>query len=90
MLRRRCDLAGCGGVVRPDVVLFGEQLPDRFFSLASQDFPACDLLLVFGTSLAVAPFNHLVRNWKLVKWSPLGCPVLPHKNRTVMPGNFAA
>lgn len=25
-----------------------------------QDFPTCDLLLVFGTSLAVAPFNSLV------------------------------
>ena len=41
-------------MVRPDVVLFGEQLPDRFFRLASEDFPVCDLLLVFGTSLAVA------------------------------------
>jgi len=56
----KCDLPNCCGVVRPDVVLFGEQLPDRFFRLASEDFPACDLLLVFGTSLAVAPFNHLV------------------------------
>ncbi len=54
----KCD--ACGGVVRPDVVLFGEALPSRFFDLASEDFPLCDLLLVFGTSLAVAPFNHLV------------------------------
>ena len=53
-------MPNCCGVVRPDVVLFGEQLPDRFFRLASEDFPVCDLLLVFGTSLAVAPFNHLV------------------------------
>lgn len=50
----------CGSVARPDVVLFGEALPDRFWSLAREDFPKCDLLLVFGTSLAVAPFNSLV------------------------------
>ena len=44
-------------MVRPDVVLFGEQLPDRLFRLASEDFPVCDLLLVFGTSLAVRSFQ---------------------------------
>ena len=48
------------GVVRPDVVLFGEALPRRFWTLSSQDFSACDLLIVMGTSLAVAPFNSLV------------------------------
>ena len=56
----RCEAAGCGGVVRPDVVLFGEPLPRRFFSAAHHDFKECDLVLVFGTSLAVAPFNNIV------------------------------
>lgn len=55
-----CEVAGCGGVVRPDVVLFGEPLSRRFFSAAHYDFKECDLLLVFGTSLAVAPFNGIV------------------------------
>ena len=50
----------CSGVVRPDVVLFGEALPERFWSNISADFEACDLLLVFGTSLVVSPFNTLV------------------------------
>ena len=50
----------CGSVVRPDVVLFGENLPSRFWNNISDDFGKCDLLLVFGTSLAVAPFNSLV------------------------------
>jgi len=50
----------CGGVVRPDVVLFGESLPELFWSRASSDFPDCDLLITMGTSLAVAPFNSLV------------------------------
>ena len=30
----------CGGVVRPDVVLFGEALPERFWSNISADFEA--------------------------------------------------
>jgi len=50
----------CQGVVRPDVVLFGESLPSRFWSNISSDFQSCDLLLVFGTSLVVSPFNSLV------------------------------
>jgi len=56
-----CEDNGCGGVVRPDVVLFGEALPEVFWSRASQDFPLCDLLLIFGTSLSVAPFNSMVQ-----------------------------
>eukprot|EP00966_Prymnesium_polylepis_P171630 3968264-Prymnesium_polylepis.1 len=42
-----------------DIVFFGEQLPERFFSLASSDFPDCDLLIVMGTSLKVQPFASL-------------------------------
>ncbi|XP_023340427.1 NAD-dependent protein deacetylase Sirt2 [Eurytemora carolleeae] len=48
------------GVVRPDVVLFGEPLSNRFYENIDSDFNACDLLLVFGTSLVVSPFNQLV------------------------------
>ena len=54
----------CRGVVRPDVVLFGESLPGIFWGRASSDFPKCDLLIVLGTSLAVAPFNTLVGRTK--------------------------
>jgi len=41
-------------------VFFGEQLPDRFLQLHAQDLKQCDLLIVLGTSLVVAPFNSLV------------------------------
>ena len=47
-------------MVRPDVVLFGEPLPSRFWENIDSDFQQCDLLLVFGTSLVVSPFNSLV------------------------------
>jgi len=49
----------CNGLVKPDIVFFGESLPSRFFSLMEQDFPKCDLLIVIGTSLQVHPFASL-------------------------------
>jgi len=49
-----------GELVKPDIVFFGEELPQRFRDLVEEDFPKCDLLLVLGTSLAVAPFNQLI------------------------------
>eukprot|EP00755_Sulcionema_specki_P029727 Sspe_Gene.92765::Locus_65555_Transcript_1_1_Confidence_1.000_Length_1590::g.92765::m.92765/K11412/SIRT2, SIR2L2; NAD-dependent deacetylase sirtuin 2 len=50
----------CSGVVKPDIVFFGESLPDRFFRRAAADLPECDLLMVIGTSLMVHPFAGLV------------------------------
>lgn len=49
-----------GGPVKPSIVFFGEQLPKTFFEKAASDLPACDLLLVLGTSLVVQPFASLV------------------------------
>eukprot|EP00927_Polykrikos_kofoidii_P056188 TRINITY_DN50357_c0_g1_i1.p1 TRINITY_DN50357_c0_g1~~TRINITY_DN50357_c0_g1_i1.p1 ORF type:complete len:331 (+),score=40.66 TRINITY_DN50357_c0_g1_i1:87-995(+) len=49
-----------GGLVKPDIVFFGENLPKRFFTLSEEDFPQCDLLIVIGTSLQVHPFASLV------------------------------
>ena len=49
-------------MVKPDTVLFGTSLPERFFDVASHDFPNnADLLLVVGTSLVVSPANQLVK-----------------------------
>jgi len=45
-----------GELVKPDIVFFGEELPDRFNRGIRKDFPECDLLIVMGTSLVVAPF----------------------------------
>ncbi|XP_078039377.1 sirtuin 2 isoform X2 [Augochlora pura] len=48
------------GVVKPDVVLFGELLPQRFDHLNEQDFREADLLIIMGSSLVVHPFASLV------------------------------
>ncbi len=40
----------CGGVLKPDVVLFGEQLPHRIVKQAERLLASSDLLLVAGSS----------------------------------------
>ncbi|MBC7869548.1 MAG: NAD-dependent deacylase [Chitinophagaceae bacterium] len=45
----------CKGVLKPDVILFGEQLPIREFQNAQEAARRCDLMLVVGSSLEVAP-----------------------------------
>ena len=48
-----------GGVIKPDIVFFGEDLPENFFNLIKIDFINCDCLIVMGTSLQVGPVNTL-------------------------------
>ncbi|XP_041840369.1 NAD-dependent protein deacetylase sirtuin-3, mitochondrial isoform X1 [Melanotaenia boesemani] len=48
----------CKGVVKPDIVFFGEELPQHFLKYLT-DFPLADLLIVMGTSLEVEPFASL-------------------------------
>ncbi|MBD0370844.1 MAG: NAD-dependent deacylase [Pyrinomonadaceae bacterium] len=45
----------CGNYLRPDVVLFGEQLPLGAFELAAERARACELCFVVGTSAVVYP-----------------------------------
>lgn len=49
----RCT--ACGGVVKPDVVLYEEALDDRVVAAAVAAISAADVLIVAGTSLAVYP-----------------------------------
>eukprot|EP00931_Biecheleriopsis_adriatica_P006711 TRINITY_DN108075_c0_g1_i1.p1 TRINITY_DN108075_c0_g1~~TRINITY_DN108075_c0_g1_i1.p1 ORF type:complete len:373 (+),score=80.79 TRINITY_DN108075_c0_g1_i1:50-1168(+) len=49
-----------GNLVKPKIVFFGEQLPERFLQLHKDDLSTCDLLIVLGTSLVVHPFAGLV------------------------------
>lgn len=52
----RCD---CGGVLKPNAILFGEQLPIREYLSAEMVVRAADLMLVAGSSLEVAPASEL-------------------------------
>jgi NAD-dependent deacetylase len=50
----RCPLCG-SGVVKPDLILFGEQLPADVMDAALDHVHAADVMLVVGSSLGVAP-----------------------------------
>ena len=51
---------GCGGRYRPNVVWFGEMLPEVAFDRAYRAAAACDLLVVAGTSARVYPAAGLI------------------------------
>jgi len=42
-------------VMKPDIVFFGEGLPDHFHNSITRDKEFCDLLIVIGSSLKVRP-----------------------------------
>jgi len=48
-----CQL--CGGILKPDVILYEEQLPIKIWIKAEEACQRCDLMLVAGTSLEVMP-----------------------------------
>jgi len=51
----RCDK--CGGLIKPDVVLYGEALDYKDITNAIKALQSADLLIVGGTSLKVYPAN---------------------------------
>ena len=49
----------CGGIIKPNVILFGEALPVRALMAAKRAVAECDVLLIAGSSLEVAPASDL-------------------------------
>jgi len=52
-------LCKCGNILRPDVVWFGELLPQDVWQNAIEFASQCDLMIIVGTSLVVSPANTL-------------------------------
>lgn len=52
-------LCECGNLLRPDVVWFGESLPQYVWEKAIVFASQCDLMVIVGTSLVVSPANML-------------------------------
>lgn len=52
-------LCKCGNILRPDVVWFGEGLPQDVWQEAIIQASSCDVMIVAGTSLVVSPANTL-------------------------------
>jgi len=55
-----CRCPHCGNWLRPDVVWFGEPLPQSDFSAALEAADRCDLMLSVGTSATVQPAASLI------------------------------
>ena len=49
----------CGNILRPDVVWFGESLPQDVWTNAMKEASLCDIMIIAGTSLVVSPANTL-------------------------------
>jgi len=49
----------CGGILKPDVIFFGEALPEKALRVATKESQECDLFIVIGSSLAVYPAAYL-------------------------------
>ncbi|MFZ0547279.1 MAG: NAD-dependent deacylase [Candidatus Promineifilaceae bacterium] len=49
----------CGGILKPNVILFGEQLPVRILESAKKQTRLCDVMIVAGSSLEVSPVGDL-------------------------------
>ena len=57
----RCD---CGGIIKPDVVLYGEPLRDDIMRSAIEYISQADMLIVGGTSLSVYPAAGLIDHYR--------------------------
>lgn len=57
----RCS---CGGIIKPDVVLYEESLDSKILSNSVRAISEADLLIVAGTSLTVQPASGLIHYFK--------------------------
>ena len=54
----------CGGIIKPDVVLYEESLDDEVMRETIKAISSCDLLLILGTSLTVYPASSFVNYYQ--------------------------
>jgi len=72
-----CD---CGGIIKPDVVLYEESLDDDTVSKAVKAISMADMLIIGGTSLNVYPAAGLIRFYKGGKMVLINKSVTPYDN----------
>ncbi|MCV7235937.1 NAD-dependent deacylase [Mycobacterium branderi] len=78
----------CGGLIRPDIVWFGEPLPDEPWQRAVEATAAADVLVVVGTSGIVYPAAGLpdvalARGAVVIEVNPEPTPLSPSATLTV-------
>ena len=75
----RCKV--CSGVVKPDVVLYGEALDEECLSGAIRAIEAADTLIIGGTSLVVYPAAGLIRYFRGKHLVLINKSVTPYDDR---------
>ncbi len=53
----KCE--SCGGILKPDIVFFGEPLDDKVLRKATDYSSRAEIMLIIGSSLSVSPANYL-------------------------------
>jgi len=81
-------LCKCSNILRPDVVWFGELLPQDVWQNAMNFASKCDLMIIVGTSLVVSPANTLPiyakqNNATLIEINPENTPMSREMNLVI-------
>ena len=71
----------CGGIVKPDVVLYEENLDEETMEAAVLAISRADMLIIGGTSLAVYPAAGLIRYYQGDKLVLINKSPTPYDNR---------
>ncbi len=74
-------LCECGGIIKPDVVLYEEPLDGQTLQKAVQAIAEADLLIIGGTSLAVYPAASLVDYYEGDRLVQINMTATPHDQR---------
>lgn len=74
----RCD---CGGIVKPDVVLYEESLNDDILENSVRAIQNADLMIVAGTSLTVYPASGLINYFRGQNLVLINRDVTPYDGR---------
>jgi NAD-dependent deacetylase len=61
---KKVNYCDCGGIIKPDVVLYEEPLNDKVVFAAIDAISKCDTLIVVGTSLTVYPAASYLRYFR--------------------------
>lgn len=68
----------CGGVIRPDIVLYEEPLDDRIVSEAIKCISEAEVLIIGGTSLNVYPAAGLINYYRGNKLALVNLSITPY------------
>lgn len=75
---------GCGGIVKPDVVLYEEPLNENVLERSIRAVENADLLIVAGTSLTVYPAAGLINYYRGDRLVLINRDVTPYDHRANM------